>query len=95
MNFFFNNGGGGNRISYLLFRNSNYPKICRKSELGFHKSSTGRGAHRFMKVFHKIPVFFEGLLPYDIGSLGYWFPRTLVPLDISSLGHWFPRTLVP
>ena len=22
-----------------------------------------RGGHRFMKVFHKIPVFFEGWLP--------------------------------
>ena len=24
-----------------------------------------RGGHRFMKVFHKIPVFFEGWLPLD------------------------------
>ena len=23
----------------------------------------GGGGHRFMKVFHKIPVFFEGWLP--------------------------------
>ena len=36
-------------------------EICgNKSKKGFHKSSTDES---FMKVFHKIPVFFEGWLP--------------------------------
>ena len=29
----------------------------------FIKAVRGGGGHRFMKVFHKIPLFFEGWLP--------------------------------
>ena len=31
------------------------------------------GGHRFMKVFHKIPVFFEGWLPLEWGNEGKAF----------------------
>ena len=35
--------------------------------------TNGGGGHRFMKVFHKIPVFFEGWLP--LGEL-FLSPQT-------------------
>ena len=61
MNFFFTKWGGstGFHISYSEMVIT--AKLVGKSEYGFHKCSTGgRGGagHRFVKVFHKIPVFF-------------------------------------
>ena len=60
----FANGAGGSigfHISYSEIVNT--PKSVATSEKGFHKYSTGGAGHRFMKVFHKKTVFFEGWLP--------------------------------
>ena len=32
----------------------------------------GGGSHRFMKLFHKIPLFFEGWLPLVVIYLRYF-----------------------
>ena len=39
------------------------PKFVENLNKDFIKAVRGGGGNRFMKVFHKIPVFFEGWLP--------------------------------
>ena len=39
------------------------PKFVENLNKYFIEAVRGGGGHRFMKVFHKIPVFFEGWLP--------------------------------
>ena len=60
---FFHNGGGlgstGFHISYSEI--VVLPKFVENLNKDFIKAV--RGGHRFMKVFHKIPVFFERWLP--------------------------------
>ena len=60
MKLFHKRGGGVNWISYLLFRTTyalgNTVKILNKD---FIKAVEG-GGHRFMKLFHKIPLFCFG-----------------------------------
>ena len=64
MKLFHKRGGGVNRISYLLFRTAyvfrNTVKVLNKD---FTKAV--RGGHRFMKLFHKIPIFFKRWLPFS------------------------------
>ena len=65
---FHKRGGGGrvNRISYLLFRTVNVlrntVKVLNKD---FIKAVRGGGGHRFMKLFHKIPLFSGDGFPYS------------------------------
>ena len=55
--------GGVNRISYLLFRTTYVPEIRSKIlNKDFIKAVRG-GGRRFVKLFHKIPDFFKGMLP--------------------------------
>ena len=61
--FFFTNGGRGLvgfHISYSEI--VILPKFVENLNKNFIKAVRG-GGHRFMKAFHKIPVFFEGWLP--------------------------------
>ena len=57
-------GGGGGQPDFIsLIQNyictRNTVKILNKD---FIKAVRG-GGHRFMKLFHKIPLFFKGMLP--------------------------------
>ena len=64
MNFFHKGGGGstGFHISYSEI--VILPIFVENLNKDFIKAVRGvGGGHRFMKVFHKTPVFFEGWLP--------------------------------
>ena len=57
-------GGGstGFHISYSELHIC-IQKYGQSFEKGFHKSSTGGRGHRFMKLFHKIPLFLNDGFP--------------------------------
>ena len=57
----FSQRGGVYRILYLLFRNIPQNQ-WRNLNKDFINAVQG-GGHRFMKLFHKIPLFFERWLP--------------------------------
>ena len=44
---------------------SNFDFVAKFTVKNLNKDFTNavRGGHRFMKLFHKIPLFFEGWLP--------------------------------
>ena len=63
-------GGEVNRISYLLFRNyraKNYlfHFVAKFAATNLNRDfiNRGLGGRRFMKLFHKIQFFLNGLLP--------------------------------
>ena len=69
MKSFHKRGGGSLRfhtliqISYILLYTSSFTV---KIWIRISQIQHGGGGHHFVKVFHKIPVFFKGWLPLDV-----------------------------
>ena len=66
MNFFHKRGGRGGSTGFYISYSEIVilPKFVENLNKDFIKAVRGGGGgHRFMKVFHKIPVFFEGWFP--------------------------------